>query len=71
EPGFPIGRRPFVVSLEPSPASSIERAMRDLSDFEFHGEPPLALPVFSAEAVPGVAGAPPRVVEASGSVISD
>src|SRR4029079_14164615 len=26
-PGFPIGRRPFVVSLEPSPIVSIERAM--------------------------------------------
>src|SRR3954470_5166356 len=45
EPGFPIGRRPFVVSLEPSPLSSIERAMEDLSAFEFHGEPPLTLPV--------------------------
>jgi homoserine dehydrogenase len=48
EPGFPIGRRPFVVSLEPSPVSSIERAMNDLSTFEFHGEAPVALPVLSA-----------------------
>ena len=47
EPGFPVGRRPFVVSLEPSPVASIERAMRDLSAFEFHGEPPVALPVLS------------------------
>jgi homoserine dehydrogenase len=47
EPGFPVGRRPFVVSLEPSPVSSIERAMKDLSTFEFHGEAPVALPVLS------------------------
>ena len=47
EPGFPIGRRPFVVSLEPSPVSSVERALRDLADFEFHGEAPVALPVLS------------------------
>jgi homoserine dehydrogenase len=47
EPGFPIGRRPFVVSLEPAPLSSIERALRDLADFEFHGEAPVALPVLS------------------------
>lgn len=47
EPGFPIGRRPFVVSLEPSPSSLVERAMKDLSAFEFHGEAPVALPVFS------------------------
>jgi homoserine dehydrogenase len=48
EPGFPIGRRPFVVSLEPSPVASIEQAIDDLAAFEFHGEPPVALPVLSA-----------------------
>jgi homoserine dehydrogenase len=48
EPGFPIGRRPFVVSLEPAPLSAIERAMNDLSTFEFHCETPVALPVMSA-----------------------
>jgi homoserine dehydrogenase len=47
EPGFPIGRRPFVVSLEPAPVSSIDRALRDLADCEFHGEAPVALPVLS------------------------
>jgi homoserine dehydrogenase len=52
EPGFPIGRRPFVVSLEPAPVSSIERALNDLAAFEFHGEAPVALPVLSDEAVP-------------------
>ena len=47
EPGFPSGRRPFVVTLEPCPVSAIERAMKDLSAFEFHGEVPVVLPVLS------------------------
>jgi homoserine dehydrogenase len=47
EPGFPAGRRPFVVSLDPSASSAIERAMKDMSEFEFHGEPPVVLPVLS------------------------
>jgi homoserine dehydrogenase len=48
EPGFPSGRRPFVVSLEPCPALAIERAMSDLSAFDFHGAPPVVLPLLSA-----------------------
>ena len=48
EPGFPSRRRPFVVSLEPCPLSAIERAMSDLSAFDFHGAPPVVLPVLSA-----------------------
>ena len=47
EPGFPAGRRPFVVSLDPSASSAIERAMKDMSEFDFHGEPPVVLPVLS------------------------
>jgi homoserine dehydrogenase len=47
EPGYPIGRRPFVISLEAAPVSSIERALKDLEAFEFHGEAPVALPVLS------------------------
>ena len=48
EPGFPSRRRPFVVSLEPCPVPAIERAMSDLSAFDFHGAPPVVLPVLSA-----------------------
>ncbi len=48
EPGFPSRRRPFVVSLEPCPVSAIERAMSDLSAFDFHGAAPVTLPVLSA-----------------------
>jgi homoserine dehydrogenase len=47
QPGFPEGRRPFVVSLDPAPSTAIERAMREIAAFDFHGVPPVALPVLS------------------------
>ncbi len=47
QPGFPMGRRPFVVSLDPAPSSAIDRAMREIAAFDFHGVPPVALPVLS------------------------
>ncbi len=55
-PGFPEGRRPFVVSLDPAPSSAIDRAMREIAAFDFHGVPPVAMPVLSS-LVP-VGGAP-------------
>lgn len=51
-PGFPEGRRPFVVSLDPAPASAIERAVQEIAAFDFHNVPPVALPVLAA-LVPG------------------
>lgn len=51
QPGFPAGRRPFVVTLDPSPSSAIEQAMNDMSQFDFHAEPPVVLPVFSAATI--------------------
>jgi homoserine dehydrogenase len=51
-PGFPEGRRPFVVSLDPAPSSSIDRAMREIAGFDFHEVPPVSLPVLSS-LVPG------------------
>jgi homoserine dehydrogenase len=47
QPGFPARRRPFVVTLEPSPSAAVNRAMTDVSQLDFHGEPPVVLPVFS------------------------
>ncbi len=47
-PGFPAGHRPFVVSLDPSSSCAIERAMKEMSAFDFHGEPPVVLPVLAA-----------------------
>lgn len=51
EPGFPAGRRPFVVSLDPAPSSAIDRAIHEMSQYDFHGEPPVVLPVLSAVSV--------------------
>jgi homoserine dehydrogenase len=50
EPGFPSGRRPFVVSLDPSPSSAIETAIAEMAALDFHGEPPVVLPLLSADA---------------------
>jgi homoserine dehydrogenase len=47
QPGFPAGRRPFVVTIEPSNSSAMNRAMMDMSQLDFHAEPPVVLPVFS------------------------
>jgi homoserine dehydrogenase len=50
EPGFPPGRRPFVVSLDPAPSSAIDAAIGEMSAFDFHGEAPVLLPVLSTGA---------------------
>jgi glycine cleavage system regulatory protein len=47
QPGFPAGRRPFVVTLEPSSSSAMNQAMTDMAQLDFHAEPPVVLPVFS------------------------
>ena len=52
EPGFPSGRRPFVVSLDPSPSSAIDSAIAEMAAFDFHAEAPVVLPVLSV-GVPG------------------
>jgi homoserine dehydrogenase len=46
-PGFPSGRRPFVVSLDPSSSSAVDAAIGEMSAFEFHGEAPIVLPILS------------------------
>jgi homoserine dehydrogenase len=50
EPGFPSGRRPFVVSLDPSPSMAIEAAVAEMAALDFHGEPPVVLPLLAAAA---------------------
>jgi homoserine dehydrogenase len=47
QPGFPEGRRPFVVSLNAAPSSAINRAITEMAAFDFHGLPPVALPVLA------------------------
>ena len=43
-----LSRRPFVVSLDPAPASAIDRAIQEMSQCDFHGEPPVVLPVLAS-----------------------
>jgi homoserine dehydrogenase len=52
EQGFPSGRRPFVVSLDPAASSAIESAIAEMGAFDFHSEAPVVLPVLSV-GVPG------------------
>lgn len=53
EPGFPEGRRPFVVSLDPASSSAIDTALKEMAVFDFHEAPPIALPVLSTLAPSG------------------
>jgi hypothetical protein len=53
QPGFPEGRRPFVVSLDPAPSSAIDASLKEMAEFDFHEVPPVALPVLSTLAASG------------------
>ena len=65
EPGFPMARRPFVVSLDPAPASAIDRAMKDMAEFRF---PPAAAGVPAVLApVPAGGGGGGTVTPCSGA----
>jgi len=55
EPGFPADARPFVISLEATPASTIQAALQALSAFDFHVAPPVALPVLGSAAAEATA----------------
>ena len=51
EPGFPDAERPFVVSLDASPAVAVRDALRTIADLDFHVVPPLAIPVLGIRAL--------------------
>jgi homoserine dehydrogenase len=51
EPGFPDAERPFVVSLDESPAAAVRDALRTIADLDFHVVPPLAMPVLGIRAL--------------------
>jgi len=55
EPGFPADARPFVISLEATPASTIQAALQALSAFDFHVAAPVALPVLGSAAAEATA----------------
>jgi len=44
EPGYPKDRLPFVITVEPCEESALHEALGELSDADWHAEPPLALP---------------------------
>ena len=44
EPGYPKDRLPFVITVEPCEETALLEALGELSDAEWHAEPPLALP---------------------------
>jgi homoserine dehydrogenase len=44
EPGYPKDRLPFVITVEPCEEAAVLEALSELSDAEWHAEPPLALP---------------------------
>jgi homoserine dehydrogenase len=45
EPGFPEDARPFVISLDAAPSTTVHAALARIAAFDFHVEPPLAIPV--------------------------
>jgi homoserine dehydrogenase len=44
EPGYPKDRLPFVITVEPCEEAALLQALGELSDADWHAEPPLALP---------------------------
>jgi homoserine dehydrogenase len=44
EPGYPKDRLPFVITVEPCEEAALQDALGELSDADWHAEPPLALP---------------------------
>src|SRR5688572_19370175 len=45
EPGYPKDRLPFVITVEPCTEGALLEALSDLSEADWHAEPPLALPM--------------------------
>jgi homoserine dehydrogenase len=44
EPGYPKDRLPFVITVEPCEEAALLEALGELSDADWHADPPLALP---------------------------
>jgi homoserine dehydrogenase len=45
EPGYPKDQLPFVITVEPCPEGALHEALVELSEADWHAEPPLALPM--------------------------
>jgi len=47
EQGFPDSARPFMVSLDEAPSQTVRAALTEITAFDFHVAPPLAMPVLA------------------------
>jgi homoserine dehydrogenase len=45
EPGYPKEALPFVITVEACEEAALKAALKEISGFDFHAEPPLALPM--------------------------
>jgi len=45
KPGHPASRLPFVITLEPCPASLVDQALKQIAPLKFHVQPCLNLPI--------------------------
>jgi homoserine dehydrogenase len=45
KPGYPASKLPFVITLEPCPASLVEKALKQIALLKFHVQPCLNLPI--------------------------
>jgi homoserine dehydrogenase len=45
EPGYPKDALPFVITVEACEEPALNAALKDIASFDFHAEPPLALPM--------------------------
>ena len=45
KPGYPKSKLPFVITLEPCPASLVEKALTQIASLKFHVQPCLNLPI--------------------------
>jgi homoserine dehydrogenase len=45
KPGYSKSKLPFVITLEPCPASLVDKALSQIASLEFHVQPCLSLPI--------------------------
>jgi homoserine dehydrogenase len=45
KPGYSKSKLPFVITLEPCPASLVEKALKQITSLKFHVQPCLNLPI--------------------------
>src|SRR3954462_7811305 len=45
KPGYSKSKLPFVITLEPCPASLVEQALTEIASLKFHVQPCLNLPI--------------------------